>query len=242
MAKQLTRYVLAIVIGAIVGETVGLPLAFALDIIFRGDITGGRWALNTPNVILTLINGGAIGYTAGYIAQRRGKLMAALAVWMPMIVLIIVEVSMNRDILGNYQASSDTTPALWFWIALVPAMIGGHFAVKHRPKVGLAALAGGLGGAALILFSLGGAAFHVFTIVVAYEESGFFAALITAFAPPLSELYLVIKIWHKSGYLTNQYDMRFLLLTGIGIFGLAMYALSAIANRQARRQRPDARL
>jgi hypothetical protein len=238
MAKQLTRYLLAIVIGAIVGEIVGLPLAFALDIIFGGDVTGGRWALNTPNVILTLIKGGAIGYSAGYIAQRRGKLMAALAVWMPMIVLMIVAVAMNRDILGNYQASLDTKPALWLWIALVPAMIGGHFAVKHRPKVGLAALAGGLGGAALILFSLGGAAFHVFTIVVAYEESGFLAALITASAPPLSELYWVIKIWHKSGYLTNQYDMLFLLLIGIGIFGLAMLALSAMFEKREQASTP----
>jgi hypothetical protein len=116
------------------------------------------------------------------------------------------------------------------------------FRGKAPPEGGTGGLSGGLGGAALILFSLGGAAFHVVTIVVAYEESGFFAALITAFAPPLSELYWVIKIWHKSGYLTNQYDMLFLLLIGIGLFGLAMYALSTVANRQARRQRADVRL
>ena len=70
----------------------------------------------------------------------------------------------------------------------------------------------------MIGFYIGSAAFHVYTIIVAYEVAGFGAAFISAGAPPLAELYSAVLIWRTTGYITNQYGMRFLVLTGLMIF------------------------
>jgi hypothetical protein len=94
------RYPLAVVTGAITGEAIGLPVAFLLDLAFGANVTGGRWPLTTANVILICVKSVATGYTAGWIAQKRGKLMGALADFFPffcfLLFLIIVFVITGR--------------------------------------------------------------------------------------------------------------------------------------------------
>src|SRR5437899_1665063 len=65
-----------------------------------------------------------VGFFAGFFAKRRGKLVGALAQFVPVIFILAASLMLNRDILGaqdNYQ----TRPALWTWIGLIPAIIGG---------------------------------------------------------------------------------------------------------------------
>lgn len=225
MAKRFIRYILAIAFGAIVGEVINFPLALAIDLMFGGDVTGGRWALSAPNVILTLLKGGAIGFTAGYIAQHRGKLMAALATFLPLELVLAAEIIQNRHILSFYKEQLDTEPVLWLWIAVGPAMIAGHLAVKYG-RQSLVALTGGIGGLFIFIFYAGMLSFHFFTIVVAYAASGLFASIVTTVAPPFGELYWFFHIWHENGTIANQYDLMFLMLVLVGALGAAMMGLS----------------
>ena len=51
----------------------------------------------------------------------------------------------------------------------------------------------------MIGFYIGSAAFHVYTIIVAYEVAGFGAAFISAGAPAIAELYWAVLIWRTAG-------------------------------------------
>jgi hypothetical protein len=228
--RQTLRYALAVILGWIVSDVVGILLALVIDILL-GDVTGGRWALNAPNVFLVLCEGLVMGYTAGAIAGRRGKLVGAITAFFPLILLTAISIAMNRDILGHIAEDVDTEPALWVWIALLPAIIGGQIGVKHGSR-GVRYAILGISGVTMIGFYIGSAAFHVYTIIVAYEVAGFGAAFISAGTPPIAELYWAIRIWRTAGYITNQYDMLFLLLVGLMLFGIVLVSIATLLEKR----------
>ena len=51
-----------------------------------------------------------------------------------MILFTVISIAMNRDILGNIAENVDAKPALWVWIALLPAIIGGQIGVKNGSR------------------------------------------------------------------------------------------------------------
>jgi hypothetical protein len=74
------------------------------------------------------------GYAAGWIATKRGKLIGALAAFFFLLFYIVLSIVVNRDYTAYMEANYDTKPALWIWIALVPAIIGEHLGVKHGSR------------------------------------------------------------------------------------------------------------
>jgi hypothetical protein len=235
--KQALRYVLAVVAGLVVGEVVGVLLGVAIDVIAGADVTGGRWALNGPNVVLAVVKGLVAGYTAGFVAQHRGKLIGAVTAFFPLVALAMLSIGLNRDILGTVADQLDTTPSLWAWIALIPAIVGGHFGTRSKGK-GFAAVATGLGAVSMYALYLGSTAFHVYTIIVAYQVSGFGAALVTSATPPIAELYWFIRVWRITGYITNQYDMLFFLLLALLAFGGVMIGIASSLEKRTSAQPP----
>ena len=107
----------------------------------------------------------------------------------------------------------------------MPALIGGYFGVKSG-QGRLPVFTAGLAGIAMFGFYLGTSLFHLYTIVVAYEVSGFGAALATSATAPMAELYWFIQSWRIAGYITNFYDMLFLLLIGLLVFGVTMMGVA----------------
>ena len=128
--KKFGRLIAAIVVAAIVGEIVAPPIAVLIDIIAGAEVTGGRWSVNLGNIVLLSLKGWIVGAVAGSIARRRGILVGALAVFLPLEVLMTTEVIMNRD-MSDYMATHyDRHPSFSVWTSLFPAMLGGYFAAK----------------------------------------------------------------------------------------------------------------
>jgi hypothetical protein len=74
-----------------------------------------------------LLNGFVTGLFAGLIAGKRGKLVAGIAQFLPLILFVALELVINRDLssyFGQYGLQ------FWTWIGLVPAIIGGHYGAK----------------------------------------------------------------------------------------------------------------
>ena len=108
--KQILRYALGVVAGIVVSEVVGVLLAVAIDTVVGADVTGGRWAFNVANVVLAVSKGVVAGYTAGFIAQRRGKLIGAVTVFIPLFAVIAVSIALNADLFSTMSDRLDTKP------------------------------------------------------------------------------------------------------------------------------------
>lgn len=123
----LLRYVIAIIIGVLGGQFLAMPFVSALGSIWGQDVINSTTSLSFVNVSYMLLNGFVAGLFAGLIAGKRGKLVAGIAQFLPLILFIVFELIINRDIsshLGQYGLS------FWTWVGLVPALIGGHYGVK----------------------------------------------------------------------------------------------------------------
>jgi len=227
MGWAIFRFVAAIIVAAIVGELGAIPAALFIDIVAGADVTGGRWPLNIPNVVLVCFKGLVVGCVAGLIAKKRGMLVAALANFLPLQVFIVGTLIINRDPTEYLKTIYDTHPSLWTWIGLVPAMVSGHFAAKTAQQ-GVWIIFQVVGG--LFMFwaaGIGAAAIHLYTTYVAYQTSRVLAALLTFGMPPLSELYWLVSIWYATGALFNLYTLRilalgFLYLTGGVLIGVGV--------------------
>jgi hypothetical protein len=227
---QFVRYTLAVVAGAITGEVLSIPIALLLDFVFGANATGGRWPLTTANVTLECVKGLATGYSASWIAGNRGKLIGALANFFLLFCIIVISLAINRDILYNYGDNYDTKPALWVWIGLLPAIVGGHLGVKFGTK-GISYLAATLGFVGLWGSYVGGAVFHIYTINVAYGASGLAAAVIASGTPPFSEAYWFIEAWRLTGTVFNSYSIYAIALLASLLFGFLLLGASAWLDR-----------
>ena len=104
--KQFVRYAVAIVVGLVTSEALGILLAPGIGALAGQDVTGGRWALNEANVVLTVCKGLPAAFTAGHIARRRGILIGALTAFLPLVAVLLLSLAMNRDILGAIEEQS----------------------------------------------------------------------------------------------------------------------------------------
>jgi hypothetical protein len=228
--RQALRYIAAVLLSPAIGSFVGIPFAFALDVIWGGDVTGGNWPLTVPNIVLVVIQALAMGFAAGWIAGRRGKLIATLADFFLLEALIVISLILNRDVLG--AARLDTEPVLWVWIGLIPAWAGGHYAVKSK-HLGYGPVLIAVGAAMALIAQIGAAAFHLYTSIVAYEIEGIGPAVLAFMMPMIAEFWWFWKVWGLSGSLWNLYTVRLLLL--IGWTTCAVLAAGAISYAGERR-------
>ena len=205
------RAPLAVVGGVVVGQIAQVPLAFLLDLIWQNDVTGGRWPFTFPNVLLACLVGLLAGFSTGWIAGRRGKLLGVIAIFLPLWLLLTVTVMKNVDPTGYFEQIYDTRPALWVWVALAPGVVGGHFgALDGKRYFNRTALFCGAG--FLWLAGIGFSLFHLYTGFIAFEVAGFFAAIITLGFPFAAELYWGWRIWNESGHFLNHYTSLILML------------------------------
>jgi hypothetical protein len=216
MTRQLVRYLVAIIVAMVVGQITQILTAIFIDIIVGHEVTGGRWSLNIANVILVCIQGCAVGLIAGAIARKRGPLISAISIFLPLLIFLLIAGIKNQD-MSDYSASTyDTKPALWIWIALVPAMICGHLSAKIVRNEKLLINSASFYGMAsyLCLF-----AFHLYTTYTAYELAGLAAAAVTLATPPLSDAFWLINIWKSTGVFLNIFTLRLPAVIGAIIFG-----------------------
>jgi len=55
---------------------------------------------------------------------------------------------------------------------------------------------------------------HVITIVIAYQHSGLFAAVVSGCLPFISQLYWGYKLWVYSGVFFSLYNITFIIIIG----------------------------
>jgi len=227
------RAILAVIAGALVGQLAQVPLALLLDLIYRGDVTAGRWPLNSANVILVSLVGLLTGLSAGWIAGKRGKLVAAVAQFLPLFAFVTFEMVRNVDLTTYVAQQYETKPALWTWIGLIPAIIGGHYGASKGRQM-LSFLAGGLAGSVMVLSSISGLALHGYTCIVAYEASGLGAAVLTFMLPPASEVYWFVRIWDENGVFWNSYSLAVAAWVALLAVGGGLYmAVALTASRKS---------
>ncbi len=123
--RKVVRFLLAVVGGCLLGNVVGIVAGMGIDASYGAQVTGGRWPLTWPNVLYAIMQGVFVGFVAGFIAQKRGKLVGALAQVFLLVFFVGLSLALNRDLFGAMQAKTDTKPALWVWIGLIPAIFGG---------------------------------------------------------------------------------------------------------------------
>jgi hypothetical protein len=117
---------LAIVVGVVLGNFVAVFAAAGIDASYGAVVTGGQWSLTLPNIIYAAIIGFLTGFFAGFIGKKRGALLAAISQLVPLFLAISVALYLNRDILAGHQVK----PAVWTWIGLLPAIIGGALGAR----------------------------------------------------------------------------------------------------------------
>jgi hypothetical protein len=115
------RILVAIIAGAIFGNLVALFGAFGIDSSYGEEVTGGQWSCTIPNIIYAVVIGFLTGFFTGFIAKKRGGLLGALSQFLPLLAIVLFCLYINRDLLGGWQVK----PAVWTWIGLIPAIVGG---------------------------------------------------------------------------------------------------------------------
>lgn len=229
MIKQWLRYGVAVIISPLIGEIFGIPLAIVLDVLWGHEVTGGIWELTFPNLLLVVLKAAIVGFSAGWIAQRHGALVAIFANFFLLTAAIAISVSLNRDLLGGLHTA--TKPALWAWIGLMPAATAGYFTTRYR-HLGLAPFLATFGVGMSIVLQIGALAFHLYTVIVAYLVNGFLGAFLVFVMPVLSEFWYAWHIWGLSNSFWNQYSLRFALLILWGICTIIVWTFAENIERK----------
>jgi hypothetical protein len=228
--KQALRYLIAVVVSPFVGALFAIPYSIALDIIYGDNVTGGVWALTTPNVLVAIWSGLVTGWFAGWIAGRRGKLIGGVANFAILIFVIAASLAMNRDLIPDHLFA--TKASMWTWIGLIPAIIGGHFAVKAK-DIGAPAFFGLFAQAVSLCSQVCWLIFHLYTVYVAFKMAGLFGAFLSLIFPAVSEIFWFFKLWNISHQFVNLYSAR--LFLAIAMSGLALGIGIIAAVLQSRR-------
>jgi hypothetical protein len=157
-----------------------------------------------------------------------------VAVFVPLELFTAMEIIKNRDMSEYIAAIYDTKLALWVWIALIPAMIAGHFAA--RVAEGSRSRVIQVVGAIFLFWGAGLASFaiHIYTTYLAYQTAGAFAAFVTLGLPPISEVYWFMHIWSATGVFFNLYTLRILALGCLYLIGAALLGIGVKLENAAK--------
>jgi len=101
-----------------------------------------------------------------------------------------------------------------------------------------------LGGLMIFLFYVLGAGLgtiiHIWTIVVAYNVSGIFAAMMTVWFPILAQIYWFIRIWSMVGTVINKYCLAILGYIGLWIIvAIGVGIVILIENWKEKKRREE---
>lgn len=230
-AKWVGKAILAVIAGVIIGQVVQVPLALLLDFIYRADVTGGRWPLNSANIVLTVMVGFITGFSTGLIAKRRGRLLAAIAQFSPMFFFLTISIIKNVDLSEYIAQSSDTQPSLWMWIGLAPAILGGYLGEKsdsqgHLMRKILGWITGGFAGISMFVVMFGGVAIHLMTVLVAYQVSGFGSAFLAFMFPVGATIYWIVKLFNMTGHFFSDLAVAVTVYLSMIVIGSVLFFLA----------------
>jgi hypothetical protein len=85
---------------------------------------------------------------------------------------------------------------------------------------------------------IGTAALHLYTILIAYQVWGFFAATLALCLPLVAEVFCFIALWVKSGVFLNGYSFYVLLYLALLVIGLGLTAAGSWLGQIARDEKP----
>jgi hypothetical protein len=128
--SRFVRYPLAILVGAVAGYVIPLPVFGTLDsVLTDGKLiaVGVGAPLNWLVVSYMASIGATTGFIAGVMAEDHGKVVATISQTFPLILLMAVELVLNSTTDGAGQDHVAT----WTWIGLIPAIIGGHYGQRY---------------------------------------------------------------------------------------------------------------
>jgi len=122
--RRAFTFVLAIIAGCILGNTTAVFVGMGIDLSYGEPVTGGEWKVSLANVLYAVLMGVLVGFFAGLIARHKGWLAGVLAQFLPLTFVIGLGLVWNRVpvVFDQYESH----PALWTWIGLIPAAIGGY--------------------------------------------------------------------------------------------------------------------
>jgi hypothetical protein len=83
----------------------------------------------------------------------------------------------------------------------------------------------GIAGIALLVAVILALVIHVWTIVIAFSETGLFGGALTLVFPIFSEVYWFIRVWHALG-IDSMYCVAILAYLGLWIVGSIAFALT----------------
>lgn len=86
-------------------------------------------------------------------------------------------------------------------------------------------------GCLIIVAHIGAALLHLWTILIAWQASGFVAALISFCLPVLSQIYWFAITWRTLGFL-NPYTITVLAIVGLYIVGGTVVVLTDRPDEQ----------
>lgn len=217
------RGLAAVIAGLIVGQTLQVMLALALDAVYGGDVTAGRWTFNSANVILVSLVGLITGFTVGRIARTRRKLLAVITNFLPPLIFAASFLAINTDPSDYIAKNLDTAPSLWAWIGLIPALVGRHFGTPLKPSIRSNVITSSAGMLMLSIYVVS-SALHLYTTFIAYRVSGLFGAVVSFSTPGGAELYWFIRIWFETGTALSLYGQCCIvwLAVGVAVAGVAV--------------------
>ncbi len=224
--KVALRYILAIVVGPILGNIAAAIPAIIVDMLAGKELTNlYSGNLTLPNVLYASLMGGATGFFAGAIAARRGKLVAILAQFFPLLSFTVLEIVLNRDLAASYNAAHPVPIAFWTWGGLLPAMIGGYYGERFTRQVAASARGIGrvLGG--FTCASAGLVLFFFYWSALTHWLGGFFGSVVALAVSPGVVVFPLIY-WFVEGAFPGSY----FLLLGACFVGLVLLGVCGEAD------------
>jgi hypothetical protein len=104
---------------------------FAVSAVFGRGTIGAGWKFTFLNVTLVALTGFYTGFLAALFAGRRGLLIAGLANWTPIVVLVTMSLIMKR---AWSTPHGEISASDWAWIGFLPSLAGGYVgAPRARP-------------------------------------------------------------------------------------------------------------
>jgi len=208
------RLAAAVLLGPLIGNIAAIPFAFAIDVAYRANVTGGQWKLTTPNVIYSAITGLLTGFPAGLIARRKGALIGAMAQLLLLAVFMIASIAANRDTLSAYEVH----PATWVLIGLLPATVGGRVG-ERLPMTAIGRFLQGLGVAVFAVTGLWG---FFLCLDIVTKVAGFWGLVGAIFLTPVT--FIAAPLY--AGFAWHNW-FPFILNYGGGIVGGALMGIGA---------------
>ncbi len=119
------QYILAIFIGIISGQFIPMPIINIFGKLLGQEVINSQTSLSIVNFSFMVLAGFITGFLTGFISRNKGILLAAIAQFTPLTLLVLFSIIINRQL--PYQPYG---LSFWTWVGLVPALIGGYLGEK----------------------------------------------------------------------------------------------------------------